>query len=82
MKAHLKHMAEVRPRGLDRDAVRWALAEIERLETLLRYRDDLAVMAGEKILTAWCARAGIELMEAEMEEWREREAACGQGSPA
>lgn len=27
---HLRHMAEVRPAGLDRDAAKWALAEIEQ----------------------------------------------------
>lgn len=29
---HLRHMANVRPHGLDRDAAQWAIDEIERLK--------------------------------------------------
>lgn len=30
---HLKHMAKVRPAGLDRDAAQWALTELARRES-------------------------------------------------
>lgn len=32
---HLKHMVEVRPDGLDKDAAVWALAEIARLNIII-----------------------------------------------
>lgn len=32
MIGHLRHMAKVRPEGLDRDAARWALDRIAHLE--------------------------------------------------
>ena len=41
---HLKHMANVRPNGADKQAAVWALREIDRLNT---------------IITALCAQSGI-----------------------
>lgn len=31
MKEHLVHMSSVRPEGLDRDAAKWVIAELDRL---------------------------------------------------
>lgn len=44
---HLRHMAETRPAGMDRDAARWALAEIDRLQVALLEIIDLDYRAGQ-----------------------------------
>lgn len=51
---HLKHMASVRPLGPDRNAAKWALAEIERLRAGIRQLGEMDDTCTRGILGEIC----------------------------
>ena len=62
---HLKHMVEVRPEGLDRNAASWAIDEIERLH---RHRDELKAkttcMCGDSIdHSPWAGHSPVSMFD-------------------
>jgi len=66
---HLRHMVEVRPQGLDRDAAKWALERIASLSAQLaetRKITEAMVEAGARVI-AECTRTGI--IEAPKLDW-------------
>jgi hypothetical protein len=47
---HLRFMARTRPIGLDKEAVDWAIAEIERLRLALMYNGPVEPDSGPDVL--------------------------------
>lgn len=73
---HLRHMAEVRPEGPDRDAAQWAIETIDALQAQLDHSAICALMATEEQIVA-ILRRDIRLV-AKTDDERDMCADCGE----